>query len=162
MSYRRDFREVEKEVYWSMPRIAFMIFIFAILMGGVSFGISIISRPAQVLDQATNPARVIQNYEWFYETWNDVKAMDRQIVTAQNAVNSFRDGLSEDRSEWAREDRNEYNRLNTILMGLQNQRDSVISDYNARASMITRSLFMGSDVPAEIIIVDNESKGLDY
>lgn len=126
-----------------------------VIIGMVSWGISVLSKQAQVLDEVMQPQNIIQNYEWFELTYNDALALDRQIKGAKLQIGAFEESAG-DRSDWDRVDKTEHARLNAILQGLRQQRDSVIADYNARSNLLTRSIFKGTNLPYQLSIIEDQ------
>lgn len=154
--YRKEVRSITTEAQWTFWFIAWRLIIAVILLAALGFIVSLLFRPAQVVDRVLDPDRIIQNYEWFEETYNDVKAFNAQIVTAKQQVADFQEAAGP-RADWRREDTVEFNRLNAVLMGLRNQRDSTIAQYNARSNQITRNLFKGSNLPYQLQVIEDQA-----
>lgn len=131
-----------------------LIAIFAgtvIWIGGAWIGVfgTVATTPAAIINRTLQPENIIANYEWFKRQYQDVNAITDKLANARNAQESFERSAG-DRSGWSFEDKQEWNRLNTIALGLKNQRASMIAEYNARTQMANRDLFRTSDLPAEI------------
>ena len=152
--YRNEVTNLAKEARWTFWRLFWLIFFISIVLGVVGWGVTLLSRPAQIIERVTEPDRIIQNYEWFENTYNDAMALDRQIKTAMQSVDGFEQAAGP-RADWKRADALEHSRLSSILQGLRNQRDNVVSDYNARSNQLTRRLFKGSTLPYQLDISDN-------
>jgi hypothetical protein len=152
--YRNEVKAAVRESKWTFWRIFWPFLLLFVVIGATSWMITILSRPGQVIERVTEPDKIIQNYEWFENTYNDALAIDRQIKTAKQAVIDFEKSAG-DRSNWKRADTTEYSRLNSILQGLRYQRDNIISDYNARSNQLTRSLFKGSALPYQLDVADD-------
>lgn len=99
-----------------------------------------------IISRTADPDNVIQNYEWFKRQVQDVKAFEAKIKLASVAVDSFEQSAGT-RDKWTFEDKQEYARLNSVVLGLESQRESMVSEYNARTQMANRSLFKTSDLP---------------
>jgi predicted transcriptional regulator len=97
-----------------------------------------------------NADNAIYNYEWFKQKYQDIEAGKKQLVNAQISYSGFLNSLPKDRIDWGFEDKTEQARLNTVVLGLQNNLESMIADYNARASMATRNIFEDSVLPSFI------------
>jgi hypothetical protein len=130
--------------------IGFGIIIILMVMG---WGFGVISMPFRsasgVAEKTLNPDNVIYNYEWFRRQHQDVLAMDVKLAAAEGALESFEQSAGP-RKDWKFDDRTEWNRLNSIVLGLRGQRADMVAQYNARANMANRSIFMGDEVPAHI------------
>lgn len=103
----------------------------------------------RVVQKTIDADNVIANYEWFKRQYQDVIAIDVRIAAASTTKQSFEASAGQ-RDTWKFEDRQEWNRLNSIALGLQGQRASMVAEYNARTQMMNRDLFRTSDLPAVI------------
>lgn len=96
-----------------------------------------------------NADNAIYNYEWFKQKYQDIEAGKKQLENAREAQVSFRASAG-DRKDWTFEDKIEDSRLGAVVLGLQNHLESMIGDYNARASMATRNIFEENVLPSFI------------
>ncbi len=99
---------------------------------------------SRIIDKTIDADNVIYNYEWFKQRHQDVQAIDTKIEQANQAVNQFKDDNGE-RSGWDMFDKQEYDRLNSVAIGLQQQRADIVAEYNARSRMANRSIFKAGD-----------------
>ena len=103
----------------------------------------------KTVDKVLDADNAIYNYEWFKQQHEDIQAKKTMLDNASIAVDNFEQTAGE-RSNWTFEDKNEYNRLNTIKLGIKNQLEQMIADYNARSKMATRNIFEDSVLPSYI------------
>lgn len=126
-------------------------------LGAVGMGLKVLFFPATVatnmIDTAydanakvINADNAIYNYEWFKQKKQDIEASKQQLLNARANVTAFNTSLGE-RSTWTFEDKTESSRLNAVVLGLENNLQSQIADYNARASMATRNIFEDHVLP---------------
>lgn len=99
--------------------------------------------------QVINADNAIYNYEWFKQQKADIDASKIQLSNARRNYDAYVDSLGA-RSDWGFEDKGEVARLNAVVLGLENNLQSQIEDYNARASMATRNIFEDSVLPSYI------------
>lgn len=99
-----------------------------------------------VIDKTLNSDNVIYNYEYFKQAYQDIKTLDKQIIDAQQASQTF-DQQFKNRKDMDRDDKQESDRLHAIVLGLQQQRQNEASTYNARAQMTNRDIFKDHDLP---------------
>jgi hypothetical protein len=97
-------------------------------------------------DKTLNAENAIYNYEWFKQQYQDINTLKGQLSNASIAVDTFNKDAGE-RSTWTFEDKNEASRLNSIKLGLRNNLEKAINDYNARASMANRAIFEDKLLP---------------
>jgi hypothetical protein len=153
--YRNEVKAAVRESKWTFWYIFWPLLLLFVIIGITGWALTILSRPGQVIEKVTEPDKIIQNYEWFENTYNDALAIDRQIKTAKQTVVDF-ETSAEDRANWKRPDITEYSRLNSVLQGLRYQRDNIVSDYNARSNQLTRNLFKSSDLPYQLNVTDGQ------
>ena len=97
--------------------------------GTVVFGVTnFLTQAGRVVSKTIDADNVIYNYEWFRQQYQDVSAMDGKIATMTAGT--------------ANADGDEKVRLNSIVLGLTTKRQQMVADYNARASMANRSIFI--------------------
>lgn len=94
-----------------------------------------------VVEDALNSENAIYNYEWFKTQEESIASLYKKEQRALQDIEEFKSMLPEERSEWSRDDKIEYDRLNTIATGLGNQIDDAIATYNARSGMVNRAIF---------------------
>ena len=132
-------------------KLGFGVLVFILLVGGVTCAMNPMCQASRIARKTLDADNVLYNYEWFRQRNQDVKALNAKIDSASVAVSSFVDVAGE-RSGWHREDREEWSRLNSIWLGLGQQRNDIAAEYNARASMANRSIFKGDSLPDSISI----------
>lgn len=103
----------------------------------------------QIIQKTLDSTNVINNYEWFKRQYADVVAIDQRIVASESALNVFNQSAG-DRSTWTFEDKQEFSRLNSVILGLKGQRTSMVAEYNSRSQMANRSLFKTNDLPDQL------------
>ena len=99
-----------------------------------------------IIERTADPDNVIANYEWFKRQVQDVKAFDAKIMLASLKVEGFEKSAGP-REKWTFDDKQEHARLNSVVLGLESQRASMVAEYNARSQMANRSLFKTNDLP---------------
>lgn len=110
--------------------------------------VGLITLPARVVNQAATPEKVIFNYEYFHQTYQDIKAQAAKIKIAYDAMNM--PNLTE-------EQKSTYT---TNYIGAQNFAQTMTAEYNAKSKMLTRKLFKDKQLPYQISVVvkDGEVK----
>lgn len=160
-SYRSEARSAMRKGLWTGSWIIVIVFLLSMLASGLGFVGRMLSRPAAVVDRVTNPDRVISNYEWFEEAYNDCLALDGKIATTLQQISTQFEGLPQDRSTWSRQDRDAYSQWNVTLNGQRSQRQNIVAEYNAKSKMITRQLWKAPHLPYQLEIVDDQTKGAE-
>lgn len=123
----------------------------------LGIGVKILFFPVHTVEQLINTAydaqtktlnadNAIANYEWFKQQYEDIEASKLQIENALNTVTNFEKSFP-DKSKWTFEDKQEYSRLISIHLGLQNYTITLIADYNAKSKMANRAIFKNSIFP---------------
>lgn len=133
--YRKDFREVQSEAYWSLPRIALFLFLAVAVLGAGGWIAGLLSQPGRVVSKTFDADNILYNYEWFYDAYGNLRAR-----TAQ--AQQFKKLLAEET------DPIEKPRLRMELAAIQQSCRDLARRYNANAEKANRSIFMGRGVPA--------------
>jgi hypothetical protein len=107
-----------------------------------------LSKPGQIVDRVTEPDRVVASYEWFRSTYQHIQALQMQVMDAEAVLVAFRETAGP-RDKWDYNDKQEEARLRSIALGLKQQRQNEIAEYNARASQISRNFTLG-DLPSHL------------
>lgn len=112
------------------------------VVGGIGFGaLNLLAQPARVVQKTFDADNMIYNYEWFRQQYADIQAMDQKIAASSASLASF-EASAGPRTGWASSDRNRWDFLNSQVLGLTNQRTTMVATYNGRASQANRSIFM--------------------
>lgn len=130
-------------------KIFFAVLLFVCVVSVVTFVINPFKQVGRIVNKTIDADNVLYNYEWFKQQYRDIGAVDLKIKQQQDAIDIYVKDLGP-RTEWSWDDKQEFSRLNSILVGLRHQRDDMVATYNARANMANRQIFMGSDVPSRI------------
>jgi hypothetical protein len=130
-------------------RVLLVFFVLSIL-AGVGWLVTQPFRTATgIVSRTLNPDSVLYNYEWFKRQVQDVGAMDERLRAARLAQKSF-EAAAGSRDSWKFDDRQEWNRLNAVVLGLEGQRAAMVAEYNARTQMANRDLFRTGDLPESL------------
>jgi hypothetical protein len=127
------------------------------LLGAIGMGLRIFFFPATVAtnmidtvydanNKIINADNAIYNYEWFKQQKEDIDASKRQLDNARASYDAFKSNLPEYALQ-SFEDKSESARLNAVVLGLENNLENQIGDYNARAGMATRNIFEDHVLP---------------
>ena len=100
-----------------------------------------IDSAGNIIDKTYNADNAIYNYEWFKTQYERILANRNNIETQKQALLDFKELYGNDAKEWDYFTKEEYNRLNTIYIGLMNQDENLVADYNARSKMANRNIF---------------------
>ena len=132
-----------------------LVLIGFFILGWIGVGLGIIRLPLHsaqnsvqtardLIDETINADNAIYNYEWFKQQKEDIDALGRKY---NNAADSYDFYVSTIDGAKTFEDKTEIARLNTVKLGIKNQLEQAIANYNARAKMANRSIFQDSLVP---------------
>jgi hypothetical protein len=127
--------------------LAAVAVLIALFVAGTAY--NVYTAPARVINKTLDTDNIINNYEWFKRQYNDIKAIDKKIVIAENNVEKFKNDAGP-RSDWTFEDKNEAARLDAIATGLKTSREDMVSLYNSRSQMANRAIFKTNDLPETV------------
>ena len=130
-----------------------------ILVGVANFGLNMLFRPAQVIEQVTDPSRIIYTYEWFFNTLASIRSYESQVQVASKSVEIFKEDNKDKADSYA--NTTELSRLREVERGLQNQLISTINSYNAQAKNLSRGIFKDWRLPNSLEL-SSENKVIEY
>lgn len=126
------------------------VFVVALVLGLLGLAIMFSSvllgpcRSGMAIAQKTMDAdNVIYNYEWFKRRYEDVGAIDEKIKAAEAQEARYIERLGDRDQSYA--ETTEAARLGSVTAGLQMQRADLVAEYNAKARMVNRKIFMMGD-----------------
>lgn len=120
----------------------------SVIGGTLGWVLNLASQPGRVVQQTFRAENMIYNYEWFRQQYADIQAMDPKLRNAIDARAAFETSAGP-RTAWVLSDRQQWDQLNRIVLGLQNQRATMVAEYNGRASQANRSIFMAG-LPVQV------------
>lgn len=141
--YRRDFKTVQSDYYWTLPRVLGGTFAALVLFGGVGWIYNIASQPARVISKTLDADNVINNYEWFHDANGNYLARVSQVkqFKSLNASES---------------DPQERSRLRIEMAAVQQSCRDLSRRYNANASKMNRGIFRERSLPEQLNTGDCE------
>jgi hypothetical protein len=143
--------EFENNPGKATKKLILKIVLFALLLSGIGWAVDFFMIPANtvkdIAKKTLSADNVLQNYEWFKQQYQDYMGIGDKITQADSAVKQFKRDLPKSRTEWSFDDKNEYDRLNSIYTGFQYQRVDIAKKYNARSRMLNRELFKTKELP---------------
>lgn len=93
-----------------------------------------------IVTKTYNADNALYNYHWFQERLQDIKAAEVQIQNAIDTKASF-EASAGPRKDWTFEDKTEDARLGTVVLGIKNNYQSIVAEYNAHAAEADRNIF---------------------
>lgn len=150
--YRGAWQEIERESWWTLGRVVRFFVLPFFVLGGVLMLLGVIALPFHaaggIAARTLDPDNILYNYEWFKSTVQEVQAMEVQVGNAQRADSAFRAEAGP--KPWDYATSMEVGRLGSVVLGLQNQRQNLVAQYNARAQMANRAIFRTHDLPERL------------
>lgn len=95
----------------------------------------------QVVEDQTNAEKAVQNYRWFRQQWNDIKAQRAQVENSYDEEEQFHETYGDDPDEWSRQAEERHGRIHERITGNKNMLEQMVADYNARSDDATREMF---------------------
>lgn len=94
-----------------------------------------------IVSKTYNADNALYNYRWFKDRAEAITALEKTIVQAEAAIDSF-EASAGARSTWTFEDKTEHSRLNAVAQGQKAQYNSLVGEYNSRAQQVDRAIFI--------------------
>ena len=149
MSWKSWDRAAEKgpvAIWW---KVVGAMVVITVTLGVLWFVFNPFRQANRIIEKTIDADNVLYNYEYFKQQWRAVQAIDTKIDAQKKAVDAFEKSAGP-RKDWKYGDREEHARLASIVTGLEQQRADMVAQYNARAAMANRKIFMGTDCPDHI------------
>jgi len=135
--YRSDFREAQRDYYWTLPKVILGIGATAVAIGGLALILNLGSQPARMAAKTFDADNMLQNYEWYHDVNGNFLAR-----TAQ--VRQFKGLLATEN------DPPEHSRLRMEMAAMQQSCRELARRYNANSAKINRGLFRGASLPENL------------
>ena len=144
----------KRKVVWYIILIVIAFAVLSVFVTYVSMCSRVATAPARVANRVLDEDNIIQNYEWYHDAYNKCLAYDQQIGNALMAYDSHVKDMQ--RESYA--DKTEKARLNSIVLGLRNQRADLVKQYNSRSAQLTRNKFKGWSLPFNLEVINDSTK----
>lgn len=120
-------------------------------IGATGIAVGILKLPVKTLTTQVDSAdeiiiktydadNAIYNYEWFKSQHEDILSTERKLENMHAELDSYSD--YGEKQNWSFDTKRAYNSLNSKTTGVDNYYEELIADYNARASMENRNIYM--------------------
>ena len=140
-----------------MKRFSILIAaVFALAITGCDNGMS-----HEVQRKVLTADNAIDNYEFFKTQERAIRAKYQDEIIATEAVTRYKEMLPSNIKDWEKADRFEVQRLETIRDGIRYTVNSMVSEYEAKASMKHKALFMNK-LPTNIFRGTNQALEFKY
>jgi len=103
----------------------------------VGTAVSVATAPGRVIQKTLDTNNIISSYEWFHDANNQVKARVAQIAGHKKILEETTDAA-------------EKSRLRIELSAIQQGCRDLVGRYNANATKINKSIFMGREAPESL------------
>ncbi len=135
MSYRDDYRRVESDYFWTLPKALFalVVLIASLSFSGYVFGW--FSETAKVAQDQFGPQAMLTKYEWFKDASAQLDKKQADIGVYERRFQALRDSYSDaPRAKWARDDREQLNIWQSEVAGIKASYNQLASEYNSQMS----------------------------
>ncbi|XOU93869.1 MAG: hypothetical protein ACNFW9_03410 [Candidatus Kerfeldbacteria bacterium] len=153
MRHEKYFIESTGEV--KLAKIIFHVFGLICLIVLLSFVGKVVFFPAQVAqeiaEETFDGSRMIYVYEDFFNKYEAAKATAIKVKNHQRALDDFKFGHP-DPDNWDYNDRQEYDRLSSMIPAVMNLLADQVGQYNADAAKINRAFLKGDKLPDSLVI----------
>ena len=93
-----------------------------------------------IIEKTYTAENALVQYHWFKERFEAIKATENKIKIAKEAQVSF-EASAGIRKDWTFEDKNEYARLSSVVLGLKSHYEDIVAEYNAKSRESDRAIF---------------------
>lgn len=93
-----------------------------------------------IVNKTYDADNALQTYHWFKEQAGQITALEQTITQSEAAQTDF-EASAGARKDWTFEDKTEDNRLRQVVLGQKAQYNSLVQEYNAKASETDKAVF---------------------
>ena len=133
--------------------LTILIFLGGFLLKVILFPVNTINKSVdmgyQIVDKTLDGDNAIYNYEWFKQQEADIRKCMQNETIAQEEYNTYISNIPKDSKEWSKFQEQEESSLRNSLSALKKLTNKTMEDYNAKASMVNRSIFK-DNLPSNI------------
>jgi len=133
---RKQAREYIDEGSWLTRYMIWKIVGLIVLLVAISFVLKLIFFPAALVEQATDPAAVISNYEEFQNIYNTCQKLDADLKTIRDTADT--DPMFVQFSKGA------------MVAAKRQQMTRWVNEYNAKSKMVNRNLWKSHSLPYQL------------
>lgn len=111
-------------------------------ISAVGFVFGIFGETAQVAKEEFGAKASLKKYEWFKDASASISKQKTNVMEYQQRIKSFEsDYEGVKKSEWPRDERQEYNQLKSELVGIKQIYNDTVAEYNAQSSKFNWSMY---------------------
>ena len=104
--------------------------------------------PVGVVSETLETQNVIHDYEWFYDSYNNIEAKQLQIISSQETLRDFT--ISSESEEVNKFNMEEAQRVRIELAGQQASCRELVAKYNAESQKANVGIFRSGTLPTSI------------
>lgn len=147
MAYRDDFRETERETYWTLPKVFVLLLVlisFGVLLKIVALPLWFASRTVDVVKRQVDPAELLRKYELFKDESAQLDAKLANIKVKAKGIKSIQ-AIPADKLD--RTNREQMMLWEQEFEGMKYSYNALAADYNAQMSKINYRFCNIGDLP---------------
>lgn len=147
--YRGDVSYGLEDARWTFWKVFGVIFVIALVLGGIGYALGWFSEAAQVTRQEFGPKAAVRKYEWFKDTAAALAKKQADIKVYEGRQKRLADDYKgKSRIDWAREDREQFNLWEQEVAGIKASYNQLAAEYNANMAKVTWTYAERGNLPA--------------
>lgn len=93
------------------------------------------------IDKTLDADNAIYNYEWFKSQYQAVVAQKEKMEQVQQEYDTYKETIDKDSAKWTKFQQQEEASIRNALSANKKVLADLIAEYNAKSSMVNRSIF---------------------
>lgn len=135
-------------------RIAMRVMVIATSLGALGCYLQACGKAASApASVALNTDNIISNYKWYHGTYRKCLAHDQQVATALEALKLHNESM--DTTSFV--DKQERNRLTMVVLGLRDERATLVKQYSSNSARLAREKFKGWSLPHSLTVMGDRT-----
>ena len=148
MNYRDEYKNYQRETFWTLPRFLFALLIIALGFGLLSYFLGFVGNTAKTVEKEFFPSTLLSKYEWFKDAaaaldkkQADIQVYDRRLKELSVSYSGVK------RNQWARDDREQYSIWMSEEAGVKASYNQLAAEYNAQMAKFNYRFTNVGDLP---------------
>ena len=133
MSYREDYRRIESEAFWTIPRAIFAVGVLSVAFTVLGFVLGWFGEAARVTQEQFGPQALLSKYEWFKDASAALDKKQADIAVYDARFKALKEAyVNVPRAKWPRDDREQLSIWQSEVAGIKASYNDLASQYNAQ------------------------------
>lgn len=134
---------------WLIVRWVLILMVASVALGIVGRMVGWFGQAAQVASEQFGPRELLRKYEWFKDAAAQLDSLNANVRVYEQRRKALTDTYKETpRAQWPRDDRQEWNLIESEVAGVKASYNTLAADYNAQMAKFNYRFANAGQLPA--------------